>query len=99
MAIRIFPVTPDFAAEVGDVDLTRSSVGRGSVNAIKAAFWQYGVLAFPAQHLTSEQHVEFAQLFGPSRAEHPFLSGRRQAGPHRRENLRRVQPRPRAARY
>src|SRR5690606_23372245 len=29
------------------------------------AFLKYGVLIFPDQHLTSDQHVEFAQLFGP----------------------------------
>ena len=64
MAISIFPVTPDFAAEVGDVDLTQALSPDDSA-AIKAAFWKYGVLVFPAQQLTSEQHVEFAQLFGP----------------------------------
>jgi len=64
MAIRVFPVTPDFAAEVGDVDLTQALSADDSV-AIKAAFSKYAVLIFPAQQLTSEQHVEFAQLFGP----------------------------------
>ena len=64
MAIKIFPVTPDFAAEVGDVDLTQA-LSPDDSDAIKAAFWKYAVLVFPAQQLTPEQHVEFAQLFGP----------------------------------
>src|SRR6185503_3253474 len=33
--------------------------------AIKAAFMKYAVLVFPAQELTSDQHVAFAQVFGP----------------------------------
>jgi alpha-ketoglutarate-dependent 2,4-dichlorophenoxyacetate dioxygenase len=64
MAISIFPVTPTFAAEIGDVDLSRP-LSPGDQEAVKAAFWKYGVLVFPAQQLTSVQHVEFAQLFGP----------------------------------
>lgn len=64
MAISIFPVTPDFAAEVGDVDLTQA-LSPDDSDAIKSAFWKYAVLVFPAQQLTPEQHVEFAQLFGP----------------------------------
>ena len=64
MAIRIFLVTPDFAAEIGGVDLSQP-LPPDDRNAIKAAFWKYGVLVFPAQQLTSAQHVEFAQVFGP----------------------------------
>ena len=64
MAISIFPVTPDFAAEIGDVDLAQP-LSPEDRDAIKAAFWKYAVLVFPAQVLTSEQHVAFAQVFGP----------------------------------
>ncbi len=64
MAISIYPVTPDFAAEVGDVDLAKP-LSPEDRDAIKAAFWQYAVLVFPAQGLTSDQHVAFAQVFGP----------------------------------
>src|SRR4030081_2068536 len=64
MAIKLFPVTPEFAAEVGDVDLTQP-LSADDRDAIKAAFWKYAVLVFPAQSLTPEQHVAFAQLFGP----------------------------------
>jgi alpha-ketoglutarate-dependent 2,4-dichlorophenoxyacetate dioxygenase len=64
MAIRVFPVTPGFAAEIGDVDL-RQPLSPENEGAIKAAFLEYAVLAFPGQQLTSDQHVAFAQLFGP----------------------------------
>src|SRR5471032_3030929 len=64
MSISIFPITPDFAAEIGDVDL-RQALSPEDGDAVKAAFWKYAVLVFPAQQLTSEQHVAFAQLFGP----------------------------------
>jgi alpha-ketoglutarate-dependent 2,4-dichlorophenoxyacetate dioxygenase len=64
MAISIFPVTPDFAAEIGDVDLAQP-LSPEDRDAIKAAFWKYAVLVFPAQVLTSDQHVAFAQVFGP----------------------------------
>jgi alpha-ketoglutarate-dependent 2,4-dichlorophenoxyacetate dioxygenase len=64
MAINICPVTPDFAAEIGDVDLARP-LSPEDRDAIKAAFWKYAVLVFPAQVLTSDQHVAFAEVFGP----------------------------------
>ena len=32
---------------------------------IKQAFWKYAVLVFPDQKLTQEQHVAFAENFGP----------------------------------
>ena len=64
MAISIFPVTQDFAAEIGDVDLAQPLAPEDR-DAIKAAFWKYAVLVFPAQELTSDQHVAFAQVFGP----------------------------------
>ena len=64
MAISIFPLLPDFAAEIGDVDLAKPLSGEDR-DAIKAAFWKYGVLVFPAQEMTQEQHIAFAQVFGP----------------------------------
>ena len=49
MAISIFPILPDFAAEIGDVDLAKP-LSPEDREAIKAAFWKYGVLVFPALH-------------------------------------------------
>ena len=64
MAISIYPVTQDFAAEIGDVDLAQP-LSPGDEAAIKAAFWKYAVLVFPGQQLTSDQHVAFSERFGP----------------------------------
>ncbi len=64
MSISIYPVTPDFAAEIGDVNLAQPLTPEDCA-AIKAAFWQYAVLVFPAQEINSDQHVAFASQFGP----------------------------------
>lgn len=62
MAINIYPVTDNFAAEVG-VDLKQ--LGTEDIVSIKDAFWRYAVLIFPEQNLTEEQHLSFAKHFGP----------------------------------
>jgi alpha-ketoglutarate-dependent 2,4-dichlorophenoxyacetate dioxygenase len=64
MAITVCPVTPDFAAEIGDVDLSRE-IGPSDIDAVKEAFAKYAVLIFPDQHLSQDQHLDFAKLFGP----------------------------------
>ena len=64
MAITVCPVTPDFVAEVGDVDLSRM-LDPADVEAIADALWTYAVLVFPDQSLTQEQHLGFAARFGP----------------------------------
>jgi len=63
MAISVYPLGGDFAAEIGDVDLALP-LSAEDREAIKEAFWKYAVLVFPAQQLTSDQHVAFAQVFG-----------------------------------
>jgi alpha-ketoglutarate-dependent 2,4-dichlorophenoxyacetate dioxygenase len=64
MAITVVPVTPSFAAEVGDVDLS-GPLDPVDLQAIKAAFATYAVLIFPDQHLSQDQHLDFAKHFGP----------------------------------
>jgi alpha-ketoglutarate-dependent 2,4-dichlorophenoxyacetate dioxygenase len=64
MAPTINPITPDFVAEIGDVDLSRPH-SQDEVAAIKAAFWKYAVLIFPDQDLTPERHIAFSEHFGP----------------------------------
>ena len=63
MSITIYPVTPDFVAEIGDADL--SALADAALAAIKEAFWKYAVLIFPDQQLTPVQHLAFAAAFGP----------------------------------
>jgi alpha-ketoglutarate-dependent 2,4-dichlorophenoxyacetate dioxygenase len=64
MAITVYPVTPSFAAEIGDVDLARPIDSTG-LQAIKDAFTEHAVLIFPDQHLSQDQHLDFARYFGP----------------------------------
>ncbi|MCA9067932.1 MAG: TauD/TfdA family dioxygenase, partial [Planctomycetaceae bacterium] len=59
----IDPITPQFAAEVGGVDLARP-LGNSDWKTIQDAFWQYSVLVFPDQHLSIEQHLAFAKKWG-----------------------------------
>lgn len=63
MSITLNPITPQFAAEVGDVNL--AALTPADLDAIKQAFWRYAVLVFPDQHLSPEQHLAFARHFGP----------------------------------
>jgi alpha-ketoglutarate-dependent 2,4-dichlorophenoxyacetate dioxygenase len=63
MAPAIYPITPGFAAEVGDVDLARPLSSEDEA-AIKRAFWTYAVLVFPDQQLDADQHLAFARRFG-----------------------------------
>jgi len=64
MAITVCPVTPSFAAEIGDIDLSKD-LAPDDVAAIKDAFTTYAVLVFPDQHLSEDQHLDFARHFGP----------------------------------
>ena len=64
MAITVCPVTPSFAAEIGDVDLSKP-IEMSDVSAINEAFAKYAVLIFPDQHLSQDQHLDFARHFGP----------------------------------
>ncbi|MDF2094914.1 TauD/TfdA dioxygenase family protein [Aquibaculum arenosum] len=73
MSISIYPVTEDFAAEIGDVDLSQP-LAPEVVEEIKQAFWQYAVLIFPAQELTHEQHLDFARHIGPLETAIPVYS-------------------------
>src|ERR1700724_3129334 len=64
MAVTVVPVTPSFAAEVGDVDLS-GPIDPADLAAIKDAFAKYVVLIFPDQQLSQDQHLDFARHFGP----------------------------------
>jgi len=53
MTITIMAITPTFAAEIGDIDLSQP-LPPEEVETIKQAFWRYGVLIFPGQELTQQ---------------------------------------------
>jgi alpha-ketoglutarate-dependent 2,4-dichlorophenoxyacetate dioxygenase len=64
MPITLSPLTPGFACEVGDVDLTRP-LEDADLAAVRDAFARFAVLVFPSQDLTVDQHLAFARQFGP----------------------------------
>src|SRR5215510_12437916 len=64
MAITVCLVPLRFSAEIGDVELSRS-LQPTYLTAIKDAFTTYAVLIFPDQHLSQDQHLDFAKTFGP----------------------------------
>jgi len=64
MAITICPVTPTFAAEIGDIDLSKP-LAPSEISEVKDAFTKYAVLIFPDQRLSQDQHLDFARYFGP----------------------------------
>jgi alpha-ketoglutarate-dependent 2,4-dichlorophenoxyacetate dioxygenase len=64
MGITVQPVTPEFVAEVGDVDLAKPLSAEDEAQ-IKQAFWKYAVLIFPGQELDEDRHLAFAARFGP----------------------------------
>jgi alpha-ketoglutarate-dependent 2,4-dichlorophenoxyacetate dioxygenase len=64
MDLTITPITPDFAARVGGVDLA-GDVSDAMIAAISAAIDRYAVLVVPDQRLTDAALRDFAARFGP----------------------------------
>ncbi len=64
MAVTVQPITPSFAAEIGDVDLGRP-LSADDLATIRAAFTKYAVLVFADQTFSDESHLDFARHFGP----------------------------------
>jgi alpha-ketoglutarate-dependent 2,4-dichlorophenoxyacetate dioxygenase len=63
MAADIWPVTDEFVAEVGDVDLSQPLFD-DDWKAIEGAYNRYSVLIFPDQNLTHSVHAAIAGRFG-----------------------------------
>ena len=62
--MTVYPVTENFAAEIGDVDLSKP-LSAADRTEIETAFNNYSVLVFPDQHLSTDQHLDLARNFGP----------------------------------
>ena len=61
--VTVQPITPDFAAEVGDVDLGKP-LSAEDLSAIREAFTRFAVLVFPDQGFDDESQLAFACHFG-----------------------------------
>ena len=62
--MAVYPITESFGAEIGDIDLSKALSSEDWAE-IETAFNRYSVLVFPDQHLTTDQHLDFASNFGP----------------------------------
>jgi alpha-ketoglutarate-dependent 2,4-dichlorophenoxyacetate dioxygenase len=60
----VWPVTEGFAAEIGDVDLSKP-LSNADWQVIEEAFDKFAVLILPDQEMSQQQHVDFALRFGP----------------------------------
>ncbi len=61
--MQLTPATPLFGAFVSDVDL--GSLSDDETTTLADAWADHGVLFFRDQHLTPEQHIDFAEHFAP----------------------------------
>ncbi|MSO81201.1 MAG: TauD/TfdA family dioxygenase [Alphaproteobacteria bacterium] len=64
MTFSVHPVTDNFAAEIGDIDLRRP-LSPDEVVALESAFNKYAALIFGDQHLSDEEQISFSRNFGP----------------------------------
>lgn len=64
MSAELWPVTEEFAAEIGDVDLSEP-LDDADWRLIEDAYNRYSVLVFPDQRLDHGDHAAFAARFGP----------------------------------
>jgi alpha-ketoglutarate-dependent taurine dioxygenase len=60
--MEIVPSDATLGARIHDVDLHH--LDKRTSDRIIAAWHEYGVLAFPAQHLDDEAHITFSRRFG-----------------------------------
>ena len=63
MPVDVRPLSPALGAEVTGVDLARP-LSADDFARIRQAHLDHGVVVFPDQHLTPEQHIAFSRRFG-----------------------------------
>jgi alpha-ketoglutarate-dependent 2,4-dichlorophenoxyacetate dioxygenase len=67
MSFSVHPITPTFAAEIGDLD-AGAPLSDADFAALDEAFNTYSVLIFPGQQLSDDAMIEFSARFGPLEA-------------------------------
>jgi alpha-ketoglutarate-dependent taurine dioxygenase len=91
--IRVEPLSTSVGAEIGGVDLTTPPADE-VFSEIRHAFGEYGVVFFRDQRLLPDQHVAFAERFGPINVNrffaavpgHPMIAEVRKE-PEQRDNI------------
>jgi len=64
MSFSVHPITPSFAAEIGDLDLS-VPLSEPTFAALDDAFNTYSVLVFGGQALSEDAQMDFSARFGP----------------------------------
>lgn len=77
--ITATPCQPNIGAEIGGVDLSKP-ITEDIADAIRSALLKYQVIVLRDQHITREQHKDFARIFVKN-TESPFTIPRNQANP------------------
>ena len=70
--LKVARRSPHLGAFIEGVDLSQS-LSAAAVDEIKAALLEFGVIFFRDQHISGEQHLEFAAHFGELDTPHPVF--------------------------
>ncbi len=72
--LDIAPLSGTIGAEIRDIDLHRR-LDPETLGAVRQALLDYKVIFFPGQHLSPEEHKDFARAFGEITVAHPVIPG------------------------
>jgi taurine dioxygenase len=72
--LDIAPLSGTIGAEIRDLDL-HQPLDPDALAAVRQALLDYKVIFFPGQHLSPEEHKEFAASFGEITVAHPVIPG------------------------
>ena len=72
--LDVAPLSGTIGAEIRGIDLHRP-LDPDTLAAVRQALLDYKVIFFPGQHLTPEEHKEFAASFGEITVAHPVIPG------------------------
>ena len=72
--LDIAPLSGTIGAEIRDIDL-HQPLDPETLGAVRQALLDYKVIFFPGQHLSPEEHKDFAAAFGEITVAHPVIPG------------------------
>ncbi len=72
--LDIAPLSGTIGAEIRDIDL-HQPLDPETLGAVRQALLDYKVIFFPGQHLSPEEHKDFASAFGEITVAHPVIPG------------------------
>ncbi|OAA27745.1 taurine dioxygenase [Frankia sp. EI5c] len=70
---EVVPLSGNIGAEIRGLDVR--TLDDEQVAAVRAAWLHHKVVFFPGQHLTPQEHLAFARLFGEPTEGHPVIPG------------------------